>query len=332
MASVVVPTYNRRERLERVVDALFAQRTDVPFEIVIVSDGSTDGTDTYLSTLQAPARGGVSLHHAHQENMGPAAARNRGFEIARGEIVLFVDDDVVASDRLLDTHLEAHRRLGDDVVVIGPMLDPIDHVMSPWVRWEQRMLYKQYAAMDAGEYAATARQFYTGNASLRREHLVSVGGFDASFRRAEDVELAYRLEDRGLRFIYDNRAIAYHYAERTFEAWKSAAYAYGRNDVVFARDHGRSWMMPFMAEKFSSHHPFIRKVTAACIRWRWLRRPVNGLMGAMVRLLGWAGVERLPSYALSVIYSVEYHRGLADELGSTDRFFRVVGAPVGASG
>ena len=97
--SVVVPTYNRRDRLEHVLDALFAQHTDVPFEIVVVSDGSTDGTDAYLSTAAAPAGSRATLRHVRQENSGPAAARNRGVDLARGEIVVFVDDDNVTRER-----------------------------------------------------------------------------------------------------------------------------------------------------------------------------------------------------------------------------------------
>ncbi len=61
------------------------------------------------------------------------------------------------------------------------------------------MLAKQYTAMLRGDWEATARQFYTGNASLRREPLLAVGGFDTAFRRAEDVEMAYRLDDRGIK-------------------------------------------------------------------------------------------------------------------------------------
>jgi len=68
--------------------------------------------------------------------------------------------------------------------------------MVPWVRWEQEMLMKQYKALLRKDWPATARQFYTGNASVRRSHIVAAGGFDEGFRRAEDVELAYRLDKR----------------------------------------------------------------------------------------------------------------------------------------
>ena len=161
-------------------------------------------------------------------------ARNNGVAKASGELILFVDDDVVAAPGLLRAHLEAHRRLGDRCVVIGPMLNPSDHTMSPWVAWEQEMLAKQYRSMHAGQYVATYRQFYTGNASLRRAHFDAVGGFDSTFRRAEDVEVAFRLADRGLSFEFEPSATGYHYAERSYDSWRATAHAYGRNDVIFA--------------------------------------------------------------------------------------------------
>ena len=85
--------------------------------------------------------------------------------------------------------------LGQTTVVMGPMLTPNDFAMPAWVAWEQAMLMKQYDDMNAGNWQPTARQFYTGNTSLARQHLIQTGGFDTSFRRGEDVELAYRLAD-----------------------------------------------------------------------------------------------------------------------------------------
>lgn len=313
--SVVVPTYNRRERLARVLAALADQDLTEPYEIIVVSDGSTDGTD---DDLRGRSTDGITT--VFQENAGPAAARNSGVDVARGDLVVFVDDDVVASPALLRTHLEVHRREGDRAVVIGPMLDPPDHRMTAWVAWEQEMLAKQYAAMDRGEYTATARQFYTGNASVRTEHLRALGGFNTAFRRAEDVELAFRLAEHGLSFHYERDAVGLHYAERTYEAWRGAAYAYGRNDIVFARDLGHTWMFEFMADVHAQRRHPLRVVTELCVR--------HPRVGAVVV----SGLERIvvPSptgrrargvrYALSGVYGIEYGRGVADELGSIDAF------------
>ena len=258
--SVVVPTYDRLPRLRRVLAGLAAQDLDRPFEVVVVDDGSTDGTDAYLRSGAPP----LPIVASTQENQGPGAARNRGVDLATGEIVVFLDDDVIPDPGLVRAHVRAHERHGDRTVVIGPMRNPPDHQMSPWIRWEQAMLAKQYDAMEAGEYDATARQFFTGNASLRREHLLAAGGFDPSLRRAEDVELAYRLDAAGLAFVYEPDAVGLHYAERSFGSWLAAGYAYGRNDVVFGRDRGKPEIFSWVADEYRTRHPLTRWLTRTC--------------------------------------------------------------------
>ena len=134
--SVVMPTYNRLLRLKNVISGLEAQTYPLSgFEVVVVSDGSTDGTDEYLQTIRTT----LNLIPVIQSNQGPAAARNHGVARATGDLVLFIDDDVVPSEQLIATHVEAHQQYDGSIVVIGPMLTPPDFDMAPWVRWEQTM-------------------------------------------------------------------------------------------------------------------------------------------------------------------------------------------------
>src|SRR5215468_1332562 len=112
------------------------------YEVIVVSDGSTDGTHAYLEALRTTMR----LRWFAQVNRGPAAARNSGIKSAVGELVVFIDDDLVPEPQLLMQHARSHREAGRDVVVLGPMLSPPGFAMSPWVRWEQEMLMKQYRA------------------------------------------------------------------------------------------------------------------------------------------------------------------------------------------
>ena len=189
--SIVVPTYNRLGRLRHVIAGLEQQAyASDAYEVIVISDGSTDGTDAFLETHQSTMR----FSWLKQANQGPAAARNAGVRKAVGEFIVFIDDDVVPEPELLEEHARSHQQAARDVVVLGPLLTPDCFEMAPWVRWEQEMLMKQYKAMLRGDWPATARQFYTGNASLRRSHILAAGGFDENFRRAEDVELAYRLQ------------------------------------------------------------------------------------------------------------------------------------------
>ncbi len=316
VVSVVIPTYNRVDRLRRVLDALAAQTTpQEDFEVIIVSDGSTDGTADYLRSGDLP----LPVISIEQQNSGPAAARNRGIERARGKLVLFLDDDVIPGPELVAEHRQAQAQLSDTVVV-GPMLTPADHEMPSWVAWEQRMLYKQYEDMNAGKYTATARQFYTGNASLPRKLLTDCGGFDERFRRAEDVELAYRLSDAGAAFSFNRHAEGFHYAERSFDSWCDIATAYGHNDIVFAREPGREWMPPFIAWAFEQHHRIVRWPTFAAIKSARFRHLAVAALRRAVR-----AADRLPfglpaRVALSILYSILYHSGAANELGSGARY------------
>src|SRR3954468_19138217 len=115
--SVVIPTHNRLEVLAEVLQALEFQQGPPNFEVVVVDDGSTDGSGDWLRSrsFRMPLR--VLL----QENHGPAAARNPGVAGAAGRWGGFLGDDPVPSPGWLATHREAHRRRGDDphLAVIG---------------------------------------------------------------------------------------------------------------------------------------------------------------------------------------------------------------------
>src|SRR5207253_1473051 len=141
--------------------------------------------------------------------------------------LVFLDDDVTPTEHLIQRHLAVHQR-DPDSVVIGPMLAPPGLRMAPWLEWDADRLQKQYHAIIAGSYLPSPRQFYTANASVRRSHARTVGGFDETFLRAEDVEFAQRLQDSGLHFYFVPDAPVRHEPDRTFQSWLKVAYEYGR--------------------------------------------------------------------------------------------------------
>lgn len=316
--SIILPTYNRLPRLEKVLAGLAAQTYPLmSMEVVIVSDGSSDGTNTFLQAYVAPLR----VRPLVQANQGPAAARNLGLQVAQGELILFLDDDVVPAPQLVAEHVATHQRQQSDVVVLGPMLTPQDVTLKPWVAWEQAMLYKQYDDIAAGRWVPTARQFYTGNASLARRHLLAIGGFDTTLRRAEDVELAYRLADRGLSFVFNDRAVGYHYADRSFAAWLQTPYQYGRNDVIFARDRGQRWLLPKIMEEFQQRHSLVKGLTRLCLSRRKLSKlAIQGFCRAATAS-NHAGMRALSQQIYSGIFNLRYYQGVADELQGRQHFF-----------
>lgn len=320
--SVVLPTFNRRARLERVLHALAEQ--NVPpdfFEVVVVSDGATDGTNEALTALVAKMP--YVLRPVFQENQGVAVARNTGIAQTHTDFILFIDDDVIPTPVLLAEHWKI---LSQDanVVVLGPMMTPSDIRLAPWVRWEQRMLEKQYDSMIRGRWAPTARQFYTGNTSLAKAHLISAGGFDPTFRRAEDVELAYRLKDRGLQFIFNPQAIGYHYADRSFASWTNIAYAYGRNDVIMTRQKGQTWLLPTVLNEFHGRNPLVRAITRLCLGRKALSEATVSLLSRLALLGDRLNIEPLPRFAYSGIFNLRHYQGIADELGGAGQFWEAL--------
>lgn len=320
--SIILPTYNRLDRLQRVIAGLEKQTYPLTkFEVVVVSDGASDGTNEYLQYMMANAVSPLNLQPVLQENQGVAAARNNGLKHAKGQYVLFIDDDVVPEPQLLAEHMNWHQKYGDNTVVLGPMLTPPTFAMQPWVMWEQRMLEKQYRAMLDGDWEPTARQFYTGNTSIARHHLLEAGGFDPSFRRAEDVELAYRLKDMGLRFVFNYDAVGYHYAERSFGSWIAIPYAYGRNDVIFTYQKDQSWLLPSIWQEFHGRHPLVKGLTKLCLDRAQLGKTAVFLLKQAAQMSHALGQSRVAGMAYSGIFNLRHYQGISDELGGRERFF-----------
>ncbi|MEZ4714211.1 MAG: glycosyltransferase family 2 protein [Caldilineaceae bacterium] len=322
--SVIIPTYNRLSQLKQAITGLEKQTYPFDeFEVIVVSDGSADGTTEYLQTIASP----LQLQPVLQENQGPAAARNHGVSVATGELVLFMDDDIVPVPMFVAEHVASYEKHGPTTSVLGPMLTPTDFQMAPWVFWEQQMLYKQYSDMNSGRWEPTARQFYTGNASVARHLILAAGGFDESVNRAEDVDLAYRMVDQGVKFIFNPSAIGYHYAHRAFTSWMRTPYLYGRYDVVFARDKGQSWLLEDVAWEFHRRHRLVQMLARFCISRKMLYAIVIGTMQRIASLSTSLQMPQISQYAYSGIFNLCHYQGIADELGDRQQFLQLMRSP-----
>ena len=303
--TVVIPTYRRRDSLERVLHGLASQEwPSERLEVILVSDGGHDGSVEMARSFPLP----FQLRAVEQQNQGPAAARNLGLAQATRPFVLFLDDDVVPCPRLVAEHARSHGE-ADDRVVIGTMLEA-PAPLQPWVRWEARMLAEQYRAMENGVFAPTPWQLYTGNVSVRTEHLRRAGGFDPALKRAEDIDLGFRLRDLGCEFVFNAAAAGLHYASRSYRSWIEAAHQYGRNDILFGKAEER------VAGEFRHRHP----ITRALVRWGVRhRRAASGLttlaepvIRAAYRLELWPLASQLCGGA----FNLAYWLGVCDQVGS----------------
>ena len=226
LITVQICTYNRRALLGQVMEALFAQDLDpARYEIVLVDDGSSDGTyEHVIRGLRPPC----ALHVVRQNNGGLARGRNVGIERARGEVILFMDDDVLATPGLLSAHARFHR-VHPRAICRGGVINVASFESLPPARYS----WRNYS----GAY------FWTTNVSAPLALVREAGGFDERFSEYgwEDLELGYRLRRMGVPSILARDALVYHYkppaAPVAFSGMIRQARAQARTAVHFVRKH-----------------------------------------------------------------------------------------------
>ena len=209
--SVVIPTHNRKDTLERCLACLHRQdpaRTPT-FEVVVVDDASDDGTWSFLTSDEA-AETFPNLRPVRRwQNGGASAARNDALRAARGEYVLFIDDDLWASPRLLESHADALRTNPRATVSLGVVVDTPDRAVAVDVP-------------PLPHQGRSAAYFATGNCAVRADALRAVcaegtpAAFDEDFTAYgwEDLELGTRLQASGATAVRPRAAYGYHYQPR----------------------------------------------------------------------------------------------------------------------
>jgi GT2 family glycosyltransferase len=285
-ASVVIPTYNRLRDLDMVVRAVGRQIAEIEgdCEIVVVDDGSTDGTGEWLD-LHASE---LSLEVVHQVNSGPARARNRGVAAARGELLLFLGDDTEPQDGWLLEHLEVHRLASatGPTAVVGYTSFPVE-LDSPFLRWiNEYGAQFGYSIID-DPTAVPFNFFYTSNVSLPLDFFNRLGGFREDFPAAawEDIEFAYRAAAAGLRLRYQPRARCIHHHSIDVGSFCARQRKSGGSAAIFAGLHPELegfLGVPCVSRKGPIHRLFRRALRG----WVELGEQIHGMVpGAAYRRL-----------------------------------------------
>ena len=236
--SVVIPTFNRIDVLPEVLAALAAQEGAPAFEVVVVDDGSSDGTAEFLAGYHQ--RSPFPLTVLRQENAGPALARNRGVAAASGGRVAFLGDDTVPSKGWLREHQAAARRFGAEKLlgVIGYTDWHARMKVDPFLRYiNEYGLQFGYALIENPD-DVPFNFLYTSNLSLPRQALLE-DPFDLRFPYAawEDTELAYRLRQKGLRLVYHPAATVAHDHPTRIRRFMGRQEKAGYSAVVFYQLH-----------------------------------------------------------------------------------------------
>ncbi len=189
--SIITPTHNRMTMLESALAGLEAQ-TFQDFELIVAVDGSTDGTVTMLEAFRRRSSFSVAVIVLAQG--GQARARNRAIQAASGDVLVFMDDDLVFAPETLARHAAFHEVYPNDIAV-----GPVTNASDGRVDWPRVPTWMNFTGM---------------NVSVARNALLQVGLFDESFTGygGEDLDLGIRLERAGHRFRRLSDAVSTHLA------------------------------------------------------------------------------------------------------------------------
>jgi len=229
--SVIIPTFNRKEVLLRTLEGYQNQTIDPQrFQLIVVDDGSNDGTYEQLQQLSHLK---YQLKIFRQKNSGPNSARQLGLSHADFSLVLITGDDMVPQANFLEEHLSYHHKYPDSNFAVLGFID-----WHPDVKLDS---FKKYITEEDGyqfgfnliqnKKIVSYQFFYTSNISLKKEFIDQFNYLfdpDFTYPAYDDIELGFRLFERGLQIVYNKKAIVYHLHDITVESFGQRTYQAGK--------------------------------------------------------------------------------------------------------
>jgi serine acetyltransferase/GT2 family glycosyltransferase len=319
--SVIIATYNRSGLITALLGDLLGQ--DFPhetLEISVTNDGSKDNTSEVLREFKRnlPPEKASRLILIDQVNQGQAKARQAGVEATRGEVMLFIDDDMRVPDReFLKNHLRHHAN-GARKVVLGTIIPPKSNPpRRAFEYFYERSIDKMYARFRTQEAKPRGQNLYTGNVSLPRAVFLEAGGFSTSYRHAEDKELGLRIEAKtGAEFVWEPGAVSEHYSNTpSFASFGNRAYEYGLADCKI-QDLYPERLDVGPGPLLTSGGAGRRALSAMFKRSGLLTGLFVALSTAAARLFGALGRRGMAANFSAVVFLARYVRGVLKGKGS----------------
>ena len=274
LASVIVPVYNAEAAIRRCLDGILSQTVPIErYEVIVVDDGSQD------NTAAAAVKYGIRV--VSQQRSGPAAARNRGAQLAQSPILVFTDSDCVPTPDWL-------------AALLGPFQDPEIVGTKGTYRTSQREITARFVQLEyEDKYRRMARSRYidfidTYSAAYRKDVFIQNGGFETAFTRpsVEDQEFSFRLARKGYLMAFAPEAVVYHHHDRHLAEYWERKYRTG---------YWKAFMLRWLPEKtFSDSH------TPPSQRWQILLLFLAGLLAALA--IPWPGLWPLALGCLALFY------------------------------
>lgn len=240
--SIIIPTYNRKDVLLRTLQALNNQTYSLKkVEVIVIDDHSAKSPEREISKLKTE----YTLRFIREDhNIGQGRIRNRGIKLAQGEYVFFIGDDTIPTESFIEEHMNIHKE-NAGVAVLGRVLWAPE-LRNEFMNYIEKIQFHYHTIKDKNDVKL---HFYTSNISLEKRWF-SNEEYSEKFRKygLEDLEIGYRLENKGLRVIYNQDALVYHYHPYSFDQFCMRMKNVGKSAVIFVRLHPelkRRYILPF---------------------------------------------------------------------------------------
>ncbi len=227
--SIVIPTYNRIDFITRTLESI--EGLDYPvsdFEVIIIDDGSTDGTMEYMEKYAKTTR--LNFRYISQKNSGPATARNAGLKNAKGKFVAYTDSDCIVDKNWLRELLKGFT--SDDIAGVGGSARGVgDDIFSRY--------FAQTGMYSTRVIDGTVAYLLTLNACYRKDVLQKFGGFNKEFKQpgGEDPDLSFRIRKKGFLLGYNPKAIVYHHHKASTASFLRTFRNYGKGQALLVKLH-----------------------------------------------------------------------------------------------
>lgn len=314
--SVVIPTYKRMELLPSVLPPLLADPATT--EIIVVDDGGDDGSFEYVAGLAAQD---PRLKPLRIDNSGQTAAQTAGCEIAVGDVVFLLDDDVIPGPGLVSGHARHHAE-AQGIVVLGYM--PIELSDRRTSASFSTLLYAQEYERAVQCYlddpGSILRGLWMGNLSLRRKDVWRIGLYNPSFGSIADYyhvdrDFGLRCLKGGLTGVYDRGLRGRHVHTRSLTSFLRSARAQGAGLVGLHLNHADT-LGSFSPDEFSNDLPGPIRALVRAARRDSVRVAVVFLLSACIQLAGALKQTRLQMPAARLARRIEQQRGALDAIES----------------
>lgn len=287
------------------------------FEVILVLDGCDEPSWCAEERTIAPCH----FHVERASRHGQAACINRGLQIATGEIVLFLDDDILCPADLISKHVSAHEK-NPGHLAFGPILtspQSPDGLVADWTRRRNDLWFQQTSDEDT----KTGWCFSLGNpnTSASRQLLLSAGPLDESFWRYNDTEFGFRLWQQGLRWVFIRDAVVAHIVDESLsDLAVRRAYEEGRAEVRLCRKHSTYRNFTLLGGICEGRNLRIlarRALVRYCKATNLLLGPATTLANKFRRF---SPVRNLGLRMISWRYLANFFRGAIDESGGWQKF------------